>query len=335
MAERQFKPRFEVPFAAKNNPLAINHPGFLSWENSRNGFHVAVVHYTADPEKRSEEWYQGAVKNLREDQIKREYEIDFESQAGQKAFWYLETYAKKYRIPNVDLKRVPKHWRLVAGLDYGSTNPTSLHIYAIDERRRIKSIWEFYKSSSKDRSIVDEIAMALQGTHPDPKYQHGLWRRIEKVICDPSIFNDNQQDTMKEQVTSIGAMLEERGIYNLESANNERQGGLERVKEMLNYLPENPNFEPYLQFCERCENQWKEFTNVVYDEIPPHQLINKNEKEDIKKKNDHSYDECRYVLMAVTSPAKTEADLPPGSGTLGEFDDSLDAAEDEDLPDYF
>ncbi len=333
---REFTPRFEIPPFAKKNPCGIEHPGFLNWENARNGFHVAVVHYTADPEKRSEEWYQSAVKNLREDQIKREYEIDFESQAGQKAFWYLSAYPNKWKIPNIDLRRVPKHWRLIAGIDYGSTNPTSINIFGIDERRRVYSLWEFYKPSSQDYFIVDEIADALKGTHPDKKYQHPLWKRIEKVVCDPSIFNDNQQDTMKEQVTSIGAMLEERGIFNLETANNERQAGLERVREFLNYQPMNPEFQPFIYFCERCESQWKEFTNLVYDEVPPHLLVSKNQKEDIKKKNDHSFDSTRYALMSLTSPAKKEEDLPPGPGTLGFEDDLMDNdSVEDDIADFF
>lgn len=260
------------------------------WKNAFNNFVVAATHYTADPEKRTPEWYIGATSNMRVDQIEREFEIDFESRAGQKAFWFLQSHAERYRIPNIPLNEVPKHWRIIAGLDYGTREPTSLHIYGIDEFRRFYSLWEFYKPSN-----YREIARAIKGEHED--LPHPLWKRIEKVVADPSIFRKDQEDPTdrlhsgeieKEELRSRADLLREEGIWNLYRGINDRMAGLERVREMFNHFPHR-EVKPTIFFCERCEKQWWELTNIVYEEIPPHQMMEKNQKEDVKQKNDHCF----------------------------------------------
>jgi hypothetical protein len=270
--------------------------GMVAWKNAGNGFAVAATHYSADPEKRSEEWFINETKRLRQDQIDREYHLDFTSKAGQKAFPYLIPKKEKYLIPNIDLYKIPPHWRLKMGFDFGSTNPTSLHIYAITEARRIISLWEFYKPSG-----IVEIAMAMKGEHP--KARHPLYNRISSIVADPSIFKKNQQDPMREEVRSLAELLEDQGIFKLEMGNNDRIAGLERLRVLFNDLPNDPEAPSYLQFCERCENQWREFVNIVHKETSPGVLVTKNASEDVVKKDDHAYDEARYMALSVQAPA--------------------------------
>lgn len=283
MQERVFAPKWGAPKDAILNPYEIHHRGIVTWKNRRNGFMVAAVHYTADPEKRSLEWFQEATKLFRTDQIEREFEIDFDSRAGQKVFRQLAETPKRWRIPNIDLdKLVKSRWRIIAALDYGTTNPTSIHFYAIDEARRFYSVFEFYKPSN-----VREIAKVLKGEHPE--YRHPLWRKCERVVVDSAIFNANQ-DTGGEGHDSIGDLLEAQGIYTLERADKSagsRLAGLERIKDML--APSQHDTLPSLFFCERCKNQWAELLGLVYDELPPHLLLNKNQKEDVVAKNDHCF----------------------------------------------
>lgn len=288
----EFKPRFRIPEAAIKNPQGIDYPGFVSWTNRFNGFTVAAVHYWSDPEKQSDAWYTKAIANMRYDQIEREMEINFESRAGQKAFWFLEGQRDKYRIKDIPLDAVPKHWRIIAGLDYGSREPTSIHLYGIDEHRRFYSLWEFYKPSH-----YKEIARALKGTLEDNP--HPLWPRIEKIIADPSLFRNDQENPLREELQSRADLLRNEGIWNLYRGTNDRLAGLERVKEMLSYFPNQPETKPSMFFCERCERQWWELTNIVYDEIPPHMMMEKNQKEDVKQKNDHCF--SRGTLISSPS----------------------------------
>lgn len=326
---RKFIPKFEPPRGAILDPSGKLPEGMMSWSNKNNGFTVAVCHYTSDPDKRSEEWFKSATKNLRPDQIEREYEIDFESRAGQKAFWYLEPNKDRYQIADIPLDKVPKHWRIIGGLDYGSTNPTAFYLFGVDERRRFHALYEFYKPSN-----YREIAEAIKGGHPD--FPHPLFKRIEKIMVDPSIYKKDQFEPMKEEMTSIGDILrEEFGIWNVYKAQNERIAGLERMKDMLGYRPTDEKWEPNLFFCKRCKWLWKEMTELVYDEIPAHLLLEKNQLEDIKKKNDHAYDSTRYAIMSVSAPADFVAEPPIMAGTLAEAEKLMNVSEEDGEIDFY
>lgn len=319
--ERIFRPKWKPPEDAILNPYSIDHPGIITWKNRRNGFMVAAIHYTADPEKRSEEWFKESTKLFRTDQIEREFEIDFQSRAGQRVFGYMNDTPKRWRIPNIDLHRLLKtNWRIIAALDYGTTNPTSIHFYAIDSYRRFYSVLEFYKPSN-----VREIASFLKGTLEG--YKHPLWKRCERVVVDGAIFNRNQ-DRGGEGHDSIGDLLEEQGIYIMERATKDRIAGLERIKDMLK--PAVSDGLPSLFFCERCENQWNELIAMVYDELPPHLLLNKNQKEDVVPKNDHAYDELRYALMAIQAPSNEPPEPKPGDGTLGAVEKEWEREQNEE-----
>jgi len=113
----------EAPESGEPAPLPVPE-GMIAWKNTKNVFTVVACHYTADPEKKNDEWYNEACRNLRDDQIERELEINFDSKAGAKAFPYLEPNEALYRRdpPNP----IPGHWKIVAGLDYGARNATSV-----------------------------------------------------------------------------------------------------------------------------------------------------------------------------------------------------------------
>ncbi len=264
--------------------------GMKAWKNQKNGYAVVACHFSADEEKNNLEWFNAETKNLREDQVKQEYLIDFTSRAGQKAFPFLEMDPKRWtretRYP------IPTNHTIIAGLDFGGTNPTSINFYSVDERGRFHSFWEFYKPSNPG-----EIARVLKG--------HPMWPRVLKVVADPSIFNKNQHHKdHHEVVKSIGEMLEDLGIYNLERGVNDRVAGLQRVKHMLRYSEYSPNLEPWLTFSPECKNQFKELIGLVYLDQSQEQLLNKNPEEDVVKKNDHAYDQLRYALMSWKVPAE-------------------------------
>lgn len=326
MAERTFKPRWRIPQGALVNPYGVDYPGFITWKNSHNGFFVGAVHYTADPLKRSEEWFENATRRFRRDQIEREFEIDFDSRAGQKAFGYLNQNPGRWLIKDIEFQDLLRsNWRIIASLDYGTTNPTAIHFYAIDECRRFYAVFEFYKPSN-----VREIAKVLKGVHPD--YKHPLWRRCERVVVDGAIFKKDQ-DTGGEGHNSIGDLLYEQGIYTMERATKDRLAGLERIRDALSPSP--ADGRPSLYFCERCPNLWKELNELVYDELPPHLLLNKNQKEDIVAKNDHAYDALRYALMSIEAPSNVPPEPVPGDGTFGAVEKEMDLDDDrEEEVDY-
>lgn len=322
---KTWEPKFKIPQDAIKNPWGLDCEGFISWKNAKNGFAVAAVHYTSDPEKRSQEWFNETTKQMRPDQIDREMEINFESRSGQKAFGYLLEEPSRWIVPNMRYEEIPRNWRIIASLDYGTTNPTAIYFWAIDTKRRMYSIFEFYKPSN-----VREIAKVLKGVFRGPNmdgvetdYRHPLWRRCEKVVVDGAIFNKNQENG-DEGMVSVGDLLEEQGIYSMERATKDRVAGLSRFHDMLAPAIADPEQAPSLYFTKKCVHLWKELTELVYDELPPHMLLNKNQKEDIVAKNDHGYDAARYAIMSIQAPSEEMPEEEPEAGSYGEEEALMD-----------
>jgi len=266
--------------------------GMMAWKNKKNDFVVLGVGYYADPEKRTEAWWREATKNLRPDQVERELLINFDSRGGEKVFPFLEREPHKFVRPATDYRdgqhwKIPKHWRIIAGLDYGGRNPTSIHFYAIDEDGTWHSVWEHYEPSHY--MTISEILK-----------QHPLWPRVIKTVCDPSIFkkDQNKYKDHQEVIVSIGELLQEEGVHNLERANNDRISGLQRVLQMFGQLPGLDDPPTRLLISEDCANQYTELSRLVYKEETTTQLLNNNPSEDVVKKNDHTYDDLRYALMS-------------------------------------
>lgn len=280
----------EPPVDAIKDGLLPVPEGMMSWRNKNNRWVVLVCGYMSDPDARSEEWWIKATEGLRQDQIDREYRISFHSKAGQLVFPYLQNNPEKFVRPSSNYRdkgvwKIPNNWPIIAGMDYGSTNPTSINFYAIDDNNRWHSIWEFYKPAH-----YKEIAEVL--------LSHPLYSRLLKIVVDPSIFDRRQHDRDFEGVfTSVGDLLIDAGVHLLEPANRDRVAGLERVVSMFNQRPGEER-ETNIYFSSDCPEQIRELSRLIYKTETEKQLLTRNPSEDVEKKEDHSYDSLRYALMS-------------------------------------
>jgi hypothetical protein len=282
--------------------------GMKFWKNQKNGYTVAAVHFSADPEKNSLDWFQEATRNLTQDKIDQEYHISFESKAGKRVFPYLAMNPGRWLVKPREIK---KNETIIASLDFGSRNPTAILFHAVDHRGRFHTFSEFYKPSTPS-----EIARWLKN--------HPYWTRCLKVVADPSIFNSNQHDLEGGAIKSIASMLEELGIYNLEKGENDRIAGLQRMKEMLRYQ-EAQNLEPYWSISTDCPKLWWELCGLTYRENTDKQRLTKNEEEDVVKKDDHAFDSARYALMSWNSPSELPERKGTGtSWTMKEIEEEID-----------
>lgn len=261
-----------------------------AWKNS-NGFTVLTVPYHADPKKNNKEWLDKARLGLRDDQFRQEVLIDFSARGGQKVFPYLETFEKKFLVK--PWGEIPKNYTIVAGLDYGSRNPSVVLWCAVNERGHFHVFSEFYKPSSPT-----EISRYLKN--------HPYFHRLTKLSGDPSIWNKNQNQFHENYtiIKSVAEMIHDLGVYQLEKANNDRIAGLERVKYMFRHSEKDVGLQPYLTISEDCLNLWKELTEIVYKEESPEQLANRNASEDTVKKKDHAFDALKYVLLSWKVPGE-------------------------------
>lgn len=284
MALRKYREiAIEPPESALDAPFPVI-DGMKAWKNEKNEFVVVACHYTADPEKRSDEWYTKATSGLRDDQVEREYEINFESKAGTKAFAFLENNEGVYRQDPP--YPIPSHWKIICALDYGARNPTAINWYAVDEHRRFWSFDEFYKPIRELKGGYVALAEYL--------LKHPYYPRTKFITADPSIFNKSQNILVAKEnnqksygtLMSIAELLEKEGIYKLQRANNDRIAGLARLNSMFNFRGEGQKTKPFLFIGKKCVKQWWELNNIMY-RIDDSEI--KNPEEDIVKRNDHCF----------------------------------------------
>ena len=311
----------EPPEDALEAPLPVPE-GMRAWKNAKNEFCVVAVHYSSDPDKRSDDWYAEACKGLREDQIQRELELNFDSKAGSKAFPYLELNEKMFRADPP--QPIPSNWKIIAALDWGARNPTSVHWYAVDPFRRFWCFDEFYKPMNTVNGGLPAFAEYLK--------KHPYYARCRMIVADPKIFSKDQNIITKETglkafgtIKSVAELLMVEGIHKLQRANNDRVAGLQRLQPMLNFRA--AHTKPFLFIGRHCNKMWWELTNLVY-KLDDKET--KNAEDDVVKRNDHAYDELRYALLSEDVPAENVIDSPRRMFTLDVLEQEIDDRHDRE-----
>lgn len=302
--------------------------GMMIWRNRKNKYVVLVCGYHSDPAARTEEWWSKATEGMRPHEIDTEYLCSFASRGGMKVFPWIEEYPDRFTRSHRDYRSgdtwtVPMHWPLLAGIDYGGNrNPTSIHIYAIDEEKNWHSIWEYYKPSH-----YREIAEAV--------LNHPLYDRLIKIVIDPTVYKRDQHVEGREAAfTSVGELLESEGVNKLERANNDRAAGWARVLDQFNQRPGEDRPSKFYM-SDDCPEQYREFSQAIYKQETAIQLANRNPSEDIEKKNDHSLDEMRYCVMSWDSEAEWERPVSEHPFALDRIEQEIEDRYNTDSFDLF
>jgi hypothetical protein len=96
-------------------------PGITVWQNADNGFAVAQVHYTADPEKRSAAWKAKASRGMPPRGWLREYEINFATPQGEPVFPEFQAGDMVRDVRVLPGARLLRFW------DFGNVAPVCLY----------------------------------------------------------------------------------------------------------------------------------------------------------------------------------------------------------------
>ena len=177
--------------------------------------------------------------------------------------------------------RIPAHWHIWRGYDFGYSKPFSVGWYAADEEGRLYRIKELYgcTGTPNEGLRIDPVQQARrirEAEQNDPM----LKGRVIQGVADPAIFNESQGESI--------AQMQEKYPYFL----TWRPGDHTRIagKMQLHYrLAFDAEGRPMFQVFDTCRHFIRTIPNLVYDE---------SNVEDIDTtQEDHIYDECRYVLM--------------------------------------
>lgn len=179
----------------------------------------------------------------------------------------------------IDRFPVPKTWRIVAGVDWGFTNPGCIQVWAIDGDDRAYLIHEIYRVQRKISWWIEE-AKKLKSLYG-----------IDVFYCDPSgaayisDFNDNFLNAIPAD-NDVAP-----GIQEVQERLAIQEDGLPRLFVFRDALEErdqvrDDNRQPCGLIEEREGYIWKQ-NNLGVTEEPV-------------KENDHSEDTCRYALYSIS-----------------------------------
>lgn len=175
--------------------------------------------------------------------------------------------------------KVPEHWKLWCGLDWGYSKPFAVGWYAIDEDKRMYMIRELYGCTGAPDTGVKweptQVAREIRRIEGEDPNLRG--RRINRV-GDPAIWASDGTE-------SIGKLMEKERVW-FDKGDHNRISGKMQVHNRLAF---DEDGRPMFQVFETCRHFIRTVPNLVYDETDVEDVDTKGE--------DHHYDQCRYVMM--------------------------------------
>ena len=249
------------------------------------GINRITLHWTLHPEK-DEKWYRGEVGKRTAMAVAQDLDIDYTASAGGLALPQLQDPVLRDIIlchPIAPTDPSNEGCKFHMGMDYGSTNPSSIHVYRVRmldaKRYEVTSVWEYYKPST-----LYEIADAINACP---------WRSlVENIYADPSMWFYNQQDSHGQRgMTSLAFIL--RDQYNIHTMPGRRGDAyaLEQMREMWRY-PHDIRFK----ISQACVNQVREFSGLRYITQSSTMDSRRNQPEKLVDKDNHSYDDFKYFF---------------------------------------
>jgi hypothetical protein len=245
--------------------------------NDKNRFCVVTLHYTADPSKRDPAWIAEAKAGMPPARWAKEYEIDYEALYGARVFPEISVPNARIIIPE-PYPEFPDNQFFWGGLDYGSRNPSSFHIYTIWEDC-IYCIWELYEPC---KNIPDFARKMLDCPYYD---------RIRYIAADPNIIYTKNTRNKFGDIVTMNDLLIEQGIRKCIPGNKDETSWVAMMRQHW-ADPEDPTF---LIFS-RCPNIIREFSVAVYSGETSRQQLSNTYRESIEDVNNHAMDDCKYFM---------------------------------------
>jgi hypothetical protein len=175
--------------------------------------------------------------------------------------------------------RIPEHWKVWCGLDWGYSRPFAVGWYAVDEDRRLYLIRELYGCTGAPNVGVkwEPVQVAREIRRIESEDPNLKGKRIFRV-GDPAIWgSDGTESTVH---------LMERERVHFEKGDHARIDGKMQVHNRLAFDEEG---KPMFYVFSTCKHFIRTVPNLVYDETDVEDIDTDGE--------DHHYDQCRYVMM--------------------------------------
>lgn len=188
-------------------------------------------------------------------------------------------YADRCNTHVISPFRIPSHWTIWCGLDWGYSRPFSVGWFAVDEERRLYHIREYYGcTGTPNQGVKMEPSAVAREIKRIEAEDPNLRGRFIHRVGDPAIWGSQGTE-------SIGELMERERVY-FEKGNHERINGKMQMHHRLAF---DEDGVPMLYVFNTCKHFIRTVPNLVYDEKDVEDIDTDGE--------DHIYDMTRYVLM--------------------------------------
>ena len=266
---------------------------------TKDGFVVARLHYSVDDEKSNpkallelEKGYPGGRGGSA---WRKEMEIDFTAYSGQLLCYQI---LQRHRDKIVKERKVEYWHHKYGSMDWGRNNPASFHVYAVDDKMHIHSLYEVYV---RDHSIPKFCEMMKAAP---------FYNDLEWISADPSMWNRNQET--KEGLKSLYDMFTDEDVFLRKGVSRDDALAINELLDRWDNLNER---EPTFTISPKCHKQVWEFERLRYKEITTAMVEKANPHESLVDKDNHSWDDFKYFISTLLMGAsKDQAQkIPRGS----------------------
>jgi len=266
---------------------------------SAEGVQVIRIHYSADPLKdpdtpEGEEWLQRELKGYRgktDPRWRKEMEIDFDAHGGQLLFPYMLENEKYLFVKPYNIDSLYK----IAGLDYGTRNPSAFEVLGQDGDKNIRIIYEYYEAPKKPTESDDEFRKR--------KGHKILCAAIKKcpyfnrltIYADPSLWNRTQESQDSKGLMSVADLFKREGVVLTPGQRGRDFACYEYIDKNLWNEPKDPR----LTIFQECPWLWWEMQRLRFGDYSATTQVNQNLQEKIVDKDNHAWDAVKYALSSL------------------------------------
>lgn len=265
--------------------------------NTKSGFKVVKVHYSADPDKdlsteAGKAWLPKALAGIKggmsSSSWRKEMEIDFKARSGQKVFEGLELLRDRIVIKPFE---VPQWWDISAGYDWGKNNPFAYLEGAVDGDRNKYII---YGASYSGYEIPAQVQIIKKSP-----YSH----RTTSRYADPSIWTEDQM-AKDGSYTSFQKIFSSFGIAFLKGRTDDiacmemlEQEWFDISVNNSGELIKIPKQNPTLKIFSNCEFLFDCLCNLRWSEFSPTVEQERGKKEEIAHSGNDPFDALKYWIL--------------------------------------
>lgn len=192
---------------------------------------------------------------------------------------------------------IPREWTRAVGADHGYTNPTAWIWGAFDYDGNCYVYREFYEREW----LIEEICRGNKALKKLGVVELNGSDKLDGIYIDPSTKATRGQTGFSDFDTYLDHLPKR---WPLMLAKNSVETGIDRVK---SYLKINERTKkPKLFIFDTCVNLIEEMAQYRYEQNSPNKVGKANEKETPVKKDDHTQDAIRYLLMSRPEAPKAK-----------------------------